>query len=307
MQLRDLEADIVECRDDLVRRRQQEELARIAGAILQQGRSRIAAGIHLNGPERHPGRLDVIAQDLLARVDRGLVGIPAIFGIEPVGYQNDVLRINGAGVFRGRVEHRTGRKRHPAQLQPNRLIGVAGGRHIIDERGHRRPVVGQADGGLRTRRILLGYIERRRDAGRRRNDVGVVVACIRHGRVAAIDDATRPCAVAGRSPNRAGAHAGAFGGVQRTAAIALGLVPRRPIEPTGVVVAGAQIDVLDEGDDRYIDVAVVGGSARQLDSMFLAAVCSAGILPDWPSIRYCRARAPRAAKFAPTRRRSTWR
>ena len=85
MQLGDLEADVVECRDDLVRRRQQIELARIAGAILQQRRCRIAAGIDLDGPQRDARRLDVVAEDLLARVDLRLSTIPAIRGIEAVG------------------------------------------------------------------------------------------------------------------------------------------------------------------------------------------------------------------------------
>ena len=105
MQLGNLEADVIEGRDNLARRRQQEELARVGSAILQQCRCRIAAGIHLNGPKRYAGCLDIIAEDLFARIDRCLRAIPSILGIEPVGEQNNVLRIGVAHVFRGHAEY----------------------------------------------------------------------------------------------------------------------------------------------------------------------------------------------------------
>ena len=74
---------------DPVGRGQQEELAlsrifaRAAGAVLQQGRGRIAAGVDLHGVERDAGSLDVGAGHRLARVDRGLVRVPAVCVLRP--------------------------------------------------------------------------------------------------------------------------------------------------------------------------------------------------------------------------------
>ena len=51
-QLGQVGADRVERRGHLVRRRQQIELVRAAGAVLQQGRGRIAAGVDLDRVQR---------------------------------------------------------------------------------------------------------------------------------------------------------------------------------------------------------------------------------------------------------------
>src|SRR6476646_9325707 len=60
-QLRELRPDLLEGRDDLVRRCKHDELAGIAGAVLQQGRLRIAAGVDLDGVDRGTRILDVFA------------------------------------------------------------------------------------------------------------------------------------------------------------------------------------------------------------------------------------------------------
>src|SRR6185437_6688588 len=77
--------DLVERRDDRIRGGQQKEFVRVARAILQQRRRRIAAGVDLHGIDRDAGGLDVVAGLLLPRIDRALAGVPAILGIKAVG------------------------------------------------------------------------------------------------------------------------------------------------------------------------------------------------------------------------------
>src|SRR6476646_1956508 len=55
---------------DQLGRRQQEELAGVGCARLQQARGRVATGVDLNGVERDAGGLDVVAGHRLAIVDR---------------------------------------------------------------------------------------------------------------------------------------------------------------------------------------------------------------------------------------------
>jgi hypothetical protein len=63
-------ADLAERRDDLCRRGQQEELAGVARAALQQRRCRIAVGIDLHRIDRDVRGLEVVAGLLLLGVDR---------------------------------------------------------------------------------------------------------------------------------------------------------------------------------------------------------------------------------------------
>src|SRR5258708_27151807 len=72
-QLRQVRPDLVERRDDRARRREQEELARVARALLQQRGRRVAAGIDLDRIEDDASRLDFGAGDALPLVDRALV------------------------------------------------------------------------------------------------------------------------------------------------------------------------------------------------------------------------------------------
>src|SRR5205814_640782 len=83
-------ADLVEGRDDLARRGQQEELARIrvltgaACTVLQQRRCRITIGIDLHGVESDAGGVYVVTRHLLTRVDLrriAAVGDAAVPGI----------------------------------------------------------------------------------------------------------------------------------------------------------------------------------------------------------------------------------
>jgi hypothetical protein len=72
-QLGEICADRGERGDDLARRYQQIRLIGSGGAVLQQRGSWIAASIHLDGVKRDAGSLDVIAGELLAPVDLGVV------------------------------------------------------------------------------------------------------------------------------------------------------------------------------------------------------------------------------------------
>jgi hypothetical protein len=87
MQVRDFRPDLVERRHNLSRGGQQEELAQIARALLQERGGRCAVGIDLYRVHRidlvdASGLLDVVAQNLLPCVDlRGWVTsitIPAV-------------------------------------------------------------------------------------------------------------------------------------------------------------------------------------------------------------------------------------
>src|SRR4029077_6977584 len=94
-------ANLAESCDDLPGRREQEEFARVAGAVLQQRRGRIATGVDLYRVDGEACGLDVIAGLLLPRVDRGLARIPAVLCIETVSQQdNDRL------VFVVRIDRR---------------------------------------------------------------------------------------------------------------------------------------------------------------------------------------------------------
>ena len=74
-------ADLTECRHDRAGRRQKEEFSLIGRTVLQQGRSRIAACIDLDGVHRDAGGLHVVASFLLTVVDRTLRRVPAVLGI----------------------------------------------------------------------------------------------------------------------------------------------------------------------------------------------------------------------------------
>ena len=103
------------------------ELIRVAGAVLQQGRYRIAASVDLNGVEIDFGRLDVVAGDFLTCVNVRGIGVPAILRVQAVRHQNDDLLVFEVRIHGGHGERPAADKRHPPDLQANPLIGVARG------------------------------------------------------------------------------------------------------------------------------------------------------------------------------------
>ena len=104
MEVRQRRADRLECRHDLAGAGEQEEIARIGGAILQERGRRIAAGIDLHRVDDDTSVLDVGAENLLPCVDlrRRVVSItvPAVLRVEAVGQQDDDLFVGVSWVSR---------------------------------------------------------------------------------------------------------------------------------------------------------------------------------------------------------------
>ena len=196
-------ADGVERGDDLVRRGQQEEVVGVTGAILQQRRSRVAAGIDLNGVDGDPGSLDVGACAVAGRirhpaVDQRVgaraVAVPAVERIQAVAEQDDDLIIGIIGISGRRRKRSAADERLPTPDQPNRLIGGAERIQIVDLGLHRRPIIIEARDDGRAVGILLGGKQRGSNAcGRRRYQPVIVPA--RAGGIAAVGDAAVPGAM----------------------------------------------------------------------------------------------------------------
>ena len=65
------------------------ELVRAARAVLQQGRRRVATGVHLDRVQVDVGRLDVGAGDRPATI-RYRFAAPPVLRVQAVGQQNDL-------------------------------------------------------------------------------------------------------------------------------------------------------------------------------------------------------------------------
>src|ERR1044071_3793373 len=69
-QLRQIAADLAEDGDQVIRRRQEEELVGVARAALQQGRLRLAVGADLDRVDGNASRLDISTSERLPGIDR---------------------------------------------------------------------------------------------------------------------------------------------------------------------------------------------------------------------------------------------
>ena len=197
-------------------------------------RLRIAAGVHLDGVDRDPGVLDVLAgADPAARpvihaiVDRGglvrAVAVPAVLRVQTVGQEDDDLLVGVVRVL-GRHGHRAAAdQRLPGPDQADRLIGAAVRIEVVDRGLHRGPIEVQPHHFRRAVAVLLRIEQRGRVARHRRRDL-LVVAGVRAGRrrAAAVGDAAVPVGVGFRGPGCRAPDAGGPGGGRTTCRI-----PRR--------------------------------------------------------------------------------
>src|SRR5262249_736312 len=148
-------------------------------------------------------------------------------------------------------------QRHPTMGKPNGLVGVTARLHVVYERAHRRPVVAQGHGRLWASAVLL-----RREFGRGStswaDNIRIVIPGIGRGRIGTIHDAAIPCAVISGRPFRFAVLCKAIGlrGSLAFTAGAVIAVPIGPVDPTRAVIAGTDVHVLHERDDRYVYIPV---------------------------------------------------
>ena len=291
-QLAQCRTDRLEGRDQLIGGFDLGELVAAAGAVLQQGRGRIAAGVDVDRVDRDASRLGVGAgaDAVLGRVVHALVdaardlhavAVPAVLGVEAVRHQNDHVGVDVIRVL-GRCGQRAAAdERLPGPDQADRLIGTAARLHVVDERVERGPVIGQALDRRRTGVVLLRRIFGCGGRGRH-IDLLVPVVGVRRVGTAAIGDAAVPAIVVGYGPPAAAVHAIGFGVVRaparRCAAATVVFVEIGPVDIALVVGAGAEIDVLGERHDGDIDVAVFDRCRLELRQQVLGGGLERGHL-----------------------------